>query len=41
MKKILLIVFVLFSNSSFAGDIRYGYNAMGDYVPTSIGDTDF
>ena len=39
--KILLPVFVIGImflpwNNAFAGDIKYGYNAKGDYVPTSI-----
>ena len=37
MKRILLIAVLLFSCSSFSKNIGYGYNAMGDYVPTSIG----
>ena len=35
---LILLLFGFFSTVSvFATDIRYGYNAHGDYVPTSYG----
>ena len=39
MKKIfcLFINMVIFVSVAYAGNIQYGYNAQGDYVPTSIG----
>lgn len=37
MKYNLLIwIFMFTITSTFAGNIQYGYNAQGDYVPTSI-----
>ena len=41
MKKILLTLFSFFIFCIvpvFAGNIQYGFNAQGDYVPQSIGD---
>ena len=32
-----LFLFVLFSLDLYVQDIRYGYNARGDYVPVNIG----
>lgn len=37
MKKVILILAILISLPCFAVDIDYGFNANGDYVPTSIG----
>ena len=38
MKKFLLIALsILFISPVFADNIQYGYNAQGDYVPTSVG----
>ena len=38
MKRFLvLLLFGFFSTAAvFAADIRYGYNAHGEYVPTSV-----
>jgi len=37
MKKIILLICILLlSNSVFAANVHYGYNAQGDYVPLSV-----
>ena len=38
MKKIICLIFtiIFFTSISFAGNVKYGYNAKGQYVPTSI-----
>ena len=37
MKKLLLFLLsILIISPAFADNIQYGYNAQGDYVPTSI-----
>ena len=38
MKKFLVLLFFVFVSISsvLAVDIKYGYNAHGDYVPTSV-----
>ena len=39
MKKFLVLLFFVFVSISsvLAADIKYGYNAHGNYVPTSYG----
>ena len=33
---LFVVSFLFVANQAFAGNIRYGYNAKGDYVPTEI-----